>query len=223
MENDNKYNFNIPTSWNDITLKTWQEIQKIYTEKENITIKDILQILIGKSKEEIDQLPASIINKLINNLSFLTQMPTDKMTNEVIINGEKYKVKTETEMRFGEFVDSQDIMQRDKHNYAALFAVICRKEDEEYNDDFIEKKFEERVKIFEDAKVTDIYPVISFFFQSLTLSPNIIHRYTDKMKEAGIRLVDSIENSQNCGDGKKLYTKSQMKKLHKLKEYLKSI
>lgn len=211
---------NIPTCWEDIKLEDWMKIQELYYNTDNIEFKDIIQIFV---EDDIKSIPVSIVNALTQRMSFFKDNLKNEPSNEIVIDDIRYRINIEEEMKFGEFVDSQDVLQQSRTNYAAVLAILCRKVGEEYNDDFIENEYEKRVELFKSQPITKIYPLIGFFLLQWTKSENILVRYTERLKEAAINAVNNIETSANDGDGRKRFTKFQMKKLLKLKEYLKSI
>ena len=53
----------------------------------------------------------------------------------------------------GEFVDVEGLIKDDKYNYAALLGILCRKDKEIYDDDFIADKLDDRIKMFEELSI----------------------------------------------------------------------
>lgn len=217
------YKFSIPTSWDDITLLQFQDICRMYNGAKP-TMLDFISYFTQKPKDELEQYPTPIIMELTKQLSYLDKDITKvSPNNEVDIDGDIYRINKEEVMKFKEFVDSQTVMQNDSRNYAMLLAILCRKEGEIYDDDFISMKLNERVRMFENTKINKVTPLISFFLSSLLISRMDMEQFSNNLKEQVTRLLDNIESSARNGDGRKRFSKSQMKRLQTLKKRLSSI
>ena len=221
---DSHFEINFPTSWEKITLKQYQEIETLYDDDKNPTMLDVLGVISDKSTKELKELPVDVFEEaVLPKMQFLFEKPKeDEPTNKIIIDGETYFVNFMEKMKTGEFVDSQMILQKDKHNYAMLLGILCRKQGETYDDDFIANVLPDRIKMFEQQPVTDILPIIGFFLQLwTTLSlPSLLSL---KVEEAIDLLASDIDSSPKHGLGKKLSTMWQKRKLRKLKERLSHI
>ena len=206
----------IPSSWDEITLKQWQEINKYYKEKESsVDIREILHILTNKTIDEINELPMEFLETILDKLSFLHEEPKQKEpTNKIIIDGEIYQVNIQNKLKTGEYVAADTIIKQDPDNLAAILAIICRKEDEKYDSKFENEVLPERVKMFEEESVTEILPIISFFLQCYMLS-NLPSQLFSKVEEVLNLTQQSIDSSQKIGVFKRCYLNWQMKKLKK--------
>ena len=83
-----------PVSWDEITLKTFQEIERYYdNEEKKFDVRDILTIVTEKDEDYINSLPFELTEIILDKLSFLEKAPTVKEpTNSIVIDGEKYSV-----------------------------------------------------------------------------------------------------------------------------------
>ena len=209
--------WSVPTSWTEITLGKYQEIENYYSDKEgNFNPAEVLHILCDKSVDEVNALPLAFIEKLIQPLSFLTESPeTIEPTNKIEIDGETYSVHTEKTLKFGEYVATDNIIRANSHNYAALLAVICRKEGEVFDSHFEQEIYDDRVKLFEKQPVFNIFPIIAFFLTSWGVIEGILQVYSE-VKEQADQLVKSIESSPNLGAIKKRYLKWRVNRILKL-------
>lgn len=224
-EKEKSINFeiNFPTSWEEITLKQYQDIEALYEENENASMLDILGVISDKTANDLKKLPFDVFEEtILPKMSFLYEKPKEQEpTNKIVIKGETYFVNFMEKLKTGEFVDSQTVLQKDKHNYAMLLAILCRKEGEIYDDDFIANKLNDRVKMFEQQPITNILPIVSFFlrlWQQYAL-PSLLSL---KVEEAIDQVVQDIKDSHKLGVGRKLYLKWQMKKLKKSLKSIKS-
>lgn len=219
---DVNFEINFPTSWEEITLKQYQDIEALYEEKD-ASMLDILGVISDKTAKELKTLPFDVFEEtILPKLSFLYEKPHQKEpTNKIVIKGETYFVNFMEKMKTGEFVDSQTVLQKDKHNYAMLLAILCRKQGEIYDDDFIANVLPDRVKMFEEQPITEILPIVSFFLQLWT-QLNLPFLLYMKTEEALNQLAQDIKDSRKIGVGRKAFLKWQMKKLRKSLKSIKS-
>ena len=58
----------VPTSWDDITLKTFQEIERYYADTDkNFNVIDVIDILIDKDRDFIMTLPEVFLSHILEN------------------------------------------------------------------------------------------------------------------------------------------------------------
>lgn len=122
----------------------------------------------------------------------------------------------------GEYVAADTALKGDKHNYAAILAVLCRKDGEIYDSKFENEVLEDRIKMWEGAAVTEILPLIGFFFE-LYITLQMPTLLSSKAMEAIDLMRRDIETLQRNGEISKRYMKSAMKKLKKLEKSINSI
>lgn len=214
----------VPTSWDQITLKMYQEIEKLYENKDKrFDVRECLHIFTNKSIDEINALPLEFVDSLLNNLVFLQTKPEEKEPrNWVDINGERYTINTQNKLKVGEYIASDAVLKSDPHNYAAILAVLARKTGEEYDSKFENEVLDDRIKMFEQVPVTDVLALCSFFL-TLYMASVIPSRLSSSIRE-GIDLTRSnIENSAKNGEISRRSMKSLMKKLKKLERSLDNI
>lgn len=227
MDNENVIDFGkwtVPTSWEEITLKQFQEIEKYYSNKDkDFDIREVLHIFTNKTEDEINALPITFTNELMNKLMFLKDKPKDyEPSNFIEIDGVRYGINVMEKLKTGEFVAIDTILKSDQHDYISILAVLCRKNGEIYDSKFEAEVFEERQKLFAKQPVTKIMPLISFFFNLYIVRMTHSQLYSEV--EEGLNLIQqNIDNSENLGVFKRLSLNSQMKKLRKLLKSNKSI
>ena len=210
---------NLPTKWEELTLKQFQEIEKYYSEHEGeFKITDIIHIMCGKSVDEINAMPLEFLDIISDKLEFMTT-PMEKAvpTKEVEVNGEKYVIHTEEQLKVGEYVAADTILKNDSHNYAALMAILCRKEGEVYDSKFENEEMMKRVEMWEKVPVMKVMGIISFFLTCYTLSvtPTLL---SSEVEEEINRIRKRIEISVQNGGTSKRSMKSAMKKLDRLQQ-----
>ena len=154
------FKFNLPEKWDDITLQKFIELQSLYKDEHKPTYIEIISVLSNISEQELREYPALVIDKVMDNLKFLSEPITKESLNTIDIDGERYIINYMEELKFGEFVDVQTVLDADKDNFPAILSIICRKEGEIYNDEYIAKLQPKRMEMFAKQPVTKVYPII---------------------------------------------------------------
>ena len=216
--------WNTPKSWDEMDLKTFGKIQEYYSDKDKeFDIRDVLSILCNKTEDEINELPIEFAEKLMEQFKWITEKPNSgKPTNKVEIDGVEYKVNTQEKLKVGEYVAVDTILKNDKHNYAALMAILCRKEGEKYDSHYENEVLPQRIGMWEKVSVTKVLPVIGFFLSSWLISENNTQLYS-KAEEALNLIAENIETSRRNGHLSVLSTISLKRKLKKLRKSMKAI
>ena len=219
MQNDS-YNFgdwNVPTSWDDITLKKFQEINKYYSDKDKeFDVREIIHIMTDKTIDEVNELPAEFLQIIMEKLSFLQVEPEQQEpSNKIEINNEIYQINFMEKLKTGEYVSVDNILKADKNDYASILAILCRKEGEIYDSKFEAELFEQRKKLFEEQPITKVLPIIGFFLNLYILSVTPSQLYSQVEEELN-RIQKSIKTSTEIGVFKKHCLNWRMKKLKKL-------
>lgn len=213
--------YNIPSKWEDVTLKQFQQILNLQDKNDNLAI---LAIMLGKTKEEVQQLPSKVLTLFYKNLSFFKNEVKVEADNKLTINNELYIINDKDNMKVGEYADFNEILQYDRNNYAYMLAILCRKEGEIYDDKYIAEKLEQRRIMFENIPVTEALKTVNFFFQkyiSLGMNTEI---YSEALKVEVENLL--AENIKSLSKNGRFFRPSNLRaiiKLRKLKKRIKSI
>ena len=214
----------VPEKWEDVSLKTYQEIERFYEDKDkDFDVREVLHIFTNKPVDEINALPIEFLEEIMSKMVFLQERPEDrKPTNTVEINGERYTMHTENKLKVGEYVAADTAMKGDKHNYAAILAILCRKDGEIYDSKFENEVLEDRIRMWEEVPVTEILPLIGFFLQ-LYITLQMPTLLSSKVVEAIDHMRQDIENLAKNGELSRRSMKSAMKKLKKLEKSISTI
>ena len=209
----------VPTKWDDITLKQFQELMKIYNQEDK-DILDILSLFTQKSKKELRQMPSEFIETMLVHLQFMNTKLEVEPSSQIDIDGKIYRINYTEKLKFGEFVDVETLIKEDKYNWAGLLAMLCRLEGEVYDDDFIADKLDGRIKMYEELPINKALQLINFFLKlKLRYITYSLRSSTLKEgKEEVESLVQSIRDSLKDGAGTRLnsiYAKIELKKLEK--------
>lgn len=226
-DNDNIIDYGswtVPSSWNDITLGVYSEIERYYDGKEeDFDIRKVLHILTNKTEDEINALPAEFLEKILSNLTFLSTQPeVGEPTNKIKIDGETYVINIMEKLKLGEYVAVDNVIKADKSDYASILAILCRKQGEIYDSKFEAEIFDKRKEMFEKQPVTSILPIIGFFLDLYIMLER--HSQLYSLVEEGINLTQqNIDNLEKIGVFKRLSLNWQMKKLRKSLKSIKRI
>lgn len=212
-------NWTCPRGWHELTLKQFQDIERYYSDKEKqFDVRDVLNIIFNKTIDEINALPISLTERLLNELTWMATQPDyGEPTNELVIDGEKYIVNVKEKLKTGEFITVDTVIKGDEHNYAAILAILCRKEGEAYDARFENEILPSRVEMFEKQPMIETMRVITFFLQLCMILKTTTQLYSTA-EEAVSHVAKSIETSRKNGDlslWSTLLLKRKLKKLRK--------
>lgn len=210
--------WNVPSSWSEVTLKKFQDIQNYYdgiSGETKFDIREVLHILCDKTVDEVNALPSEFLDMILEKLVFLqTQPEQQEPTNKIKINGEVYSIHFENQLKTGEYIAADTVLKNDKNNIALLLAILCRKDGEVYDSKFENEVVPERMKMFEQQPVINILPIAAFFLTLYGQSVMLTQLYS-KVEEAINHTAYSIENSDKIGAFKRLYLKWRITQLRK--------
>ena len=217
----------VPQSWDDLTLGKFQELERLYDgDDENerkFDVRDVLDLMTDRTKDEINELPIEFTDMLLRKMYWLHEQPDfGKPSNKVTIDGVQYTVHNENEMKFGEYVALDTAMKGDKHNYAAMLAILCRKEGEIFDAKFENEILPSRIEFWKNVSVMKVMPIVSFFLELSSMSLQV-SQLSSEIQEGINHILKHIETSKQNGVFSALYTKWQVRKLKKLQKSIKNI
>ena len=162
---DKKYE--VPTDWKDITLKWWcglyniinqytkldDEVNEIEQEHSEVQVlkmnRDIFMFLTNINENDIKELEVESVNNAVETVSELLQKYEPRGLDRFEFDGETYFFPKEFLKRntFGDYIESthlESTIKMMKHGRFDVLpeqmAILCRKIDEEYDDDAIPSK-----------------------------------------------------------------------------------
>ena len=217
----------VPQSWDDLTLGKFQELERLYDgdddKERKFDVRDVLDLMTDRTKDEINELPIEFTDSLLRKMYWLHEQPDfGKPSNKVTIDGVQYTVHNENEMKFGEYVALDTAMKGDKHNYAAMLAILCRKEGELFDAKFENEILPSRIEFWKNVSVMKVMPIVSFFLELSSMSLQV-SQLSSEIQEGINHILKHIETSKRNGVFSALYTKWQVRKLKKLQKSIKNI
>ena len=215
----------VPQSWDDLTLGKFQELERLYDgdEERKFDVRDVLDLMTDRTKDEINELPIEFTDSLLRKMYWLHEQPDfGKPSNKITIDGVQYTVHNENEMKFGEYVALDTALKGDKHNYAAMLAILCRKEGEIFDAKFENEILPSRIEFWKNVSVMKVMPIVSFFLELSSMSLQV-SQLSSEIQEGINHILKHIETSKQNGVFSALYTKWQVRKLKKLQKSIKNI
>lgn len=217
---------NVPTNWDEITLGTYQKLQEYYKslkDDEPIDTIKFIALLSNYSEDEVLLLPVAFVNNIVLKLDFLKKIPNPNVSNKITISGETYYLLNMDEMKFGEFTDVNMSIKNNPNDYASILAILCRKPNEIYDQEFINKRFEERKKLFESISVNQALSVLGFFLKYYEQYRIPSEDCINQLRQEVELYATSIENSLKNGAYRGHFTFFAKRKLKKYQKLLKQI
>lgn len=216
----------VPSSWDELTLGKFQELERFYDGDENerkFDVRDVLDLMTDRTKDEINELPIEFTDSLLRKMYWLHEQPDfGKPSNKITIDGVQYTVHNENEMKFGEYVALDTALKGDKHNYAAMLAILCRKDGEIFDAKFENEILPSRIEFWKNVSVMKVMPIVSFFLELSSMSLQV-SQLSLEIQEGINHILKHIETSKQNGVFSALYTRWQMRKLKKLQKSIKNI
>jgi len=217
---------NVPTNWDEITLGTYQKLQEYYKslkDDEPIDTIKFIALLSNYTEDEVLLLPVAFVNNIVLKLDFLKKIPNPNVSNKINISEETYYLLNMDEMKFGEFTDVNMSIKNNPNDYASILAILCRKPNEIYDQEFINKRFEERKKLFESISVNQALSVLGFFLKYYEQYRIPSEDCINQLRQEVELYATSIENSLKNGAYRGLSTFFAKRKLKKYQKLLKQI
>ena len=217
----------VPSSWDELTLGKFQELERFYEGEEDkerkFDVRDVLDLMTDRTRDEINELPIEFTDSLLRKMYWLHEQPDfGKPSNKITIDGETYTVHNENEMKFGEYVALDTALKGDKHNYAAMLAILCRKDGEIFDAKFENEILPSRIEFWKNVSVMKVMPIVSFFLELSSMSLQV-SQLSLEIQEGINHILKHIETSKQNGVFSALYTKWQVRKLKKLQKSIKNI
>ena len=227
MEKINLGQYHVAESWEDVTLLQWQNYVRNASSNEDnsVDIISTLETFSDIPRSIINQMPTDLFERVIGRLKWIKETPDQTPSQRVEINGETYTINVMEKLKVKEYLDLNTVIENDKFNYSMIFAILCRKQGEEYDEEFIADKLPERLEMFEQMNCVDGMKLIAFFLtcwvELETRSRNSLVVQT--LKADAIELARNIRNLQKPGVFFTVLHLPQIIKLRKLERYLEKI
>ena len=191
--------YKVAEKWEDVTLLQWQNYVRNASSKEDnsVDIISTLETFSDIQRSIINQIHTDLFESVIERLKWIKETPDQTPSQSVEINGETYMINVMEKLKVKEYLDLNTVIENDKFNYSMIFAILCRKQGEEYDEEFIADKLPDRLEMFEQMNCVDGMKLIAFFLtcwvELETRSRNSL--VVQAIKEDAQKLVKSIRSS----------------------------
>lgn len=199
MDKINLGQYHVAEKWEDVTLLQWQDYVRKASDKEDnsVDIISTLETFSDIPRSVINQMPTDLFESVIGRLKWITEQPEQTPSQSVEISGETYTINVMEKLKVKEYLDLNTVIENDKFNYAMIFSILCRKQGEEYDEEFIADKLPDRLEMFEQMNCVDAMKLLAFFLicwvELETRSRNCLVAQT--IKADAIELVRNIRSS----------------------------
>lgn len=219
--------YKVAEKWEDVTLLQWQNYVRNASNKEDnsVDIISTLETFSDIPRSVINQMPTDLFESVIGRLKWITEQPDQTPSQSVEISGETYTINVMEKLKVKEYLDLNTVIENDKFNYSMIFAILCRKQGEEYDEEFIADKLPDRLEMFEQMNCVSGMKLIAFFLtcwvELETRSRNSL--VVQAIKEDAQKLVKSIRSLLKPMDYITPSRVRQILTLRKLEKSLKNI
>lgn len=205
----NNKKYEIPTSWDDVTLKMQMQVSTISHQEKYVKTLGLLGGYTGIPVEELKSAKVNDLERVMKHLTFLSKEISDKPVMEFDYKGNHYTIPpTIIEQQFQDYVAIQTAIAEYGDNQwlvtPYILAVMCKRNNEESIDDF---DIRERAKEFNDIPVTIANGIAGFFLNSslgyksiMMLSSPEVQRETVQSKIEELNLLLSQLKKQRGGN-----------------------
>lgn len=227
MEKINLGQYHVAESWDDVTLLQWQNYVRNASSKEDnsVDIISTLETFSDIPRSVINQMPTDLFESVIGRLKWIKEQPDQTPSQSVVIDGDTYMINVMEKLKVKEYLDLNTVIENDKFNYSMIFAILCRKQGEEYDEEFIADKLPDRLEMFEQMNCVSAMKLINFFLTCFieleTRSQNSL--VVRAIKADAISLAKSIRSSLTRGVCTTVLHLPLIIKLRKLEKSIKKI
>lgn len=169
-----KSNINYKKTWDDISLKQFNQINDILQAYDKYTIFNLIDIIYG-----VDSTNLPLNEALQYNIDFL-KSPINKpiLKEHYIINGRKYSSNIKlTEVSAGQFLDFQNYSREKDPSFEKLLSVFFIPDGHVYNDGY---NIQEVMDDLQDLPIPVVYEAAFFFKTQFQIFVNSFLRYFSK-------------------------------------------
>lgn len=172
----------VPTSWEDVSIKQFIEIAKVPElgfDEWDSQLK-VLEILTGVSDSVYYDMPLVELKLILNKTSFINSKPEYKgIKHRIKLAGQRYQINYEPKsLTYGEYVDLQEYIKdgtnKNLHKIIAIYLhpvnIFGRKVKKYYKKNHagqlvqtLESRERNANLIYEHMKMSDVWPMTSFF------------------------------------------------------------
>ena len=125
-----------------------------------------------------------------------------------MFQGETYMVNYQSKLKTGEYVATDAVIKSDAHNYAAILAILCRKENEAYDSKYENEVLPSRVEMWEKQPITKVMPIVNFFlnlFMTFAATPEKVEKINASYVNDFFQMLSYIIEEQQADEAEEKF------------------
>lgn len=181
----------------------------------NLTDKDLIECFTELNMEQIEMLPSEFYASILSNFAFVAEELKADPKKELYVGMDKFIVNDKETLKVKEYEDVTMILNNDPYDYPSLLAILLRKVkgrktdnatglswlvNEDYNSEFANKIFDARREMWARMPITEVFPIIKFFFLKTMLSETALQRYSTIQDHQLRDIAEHISSLQEATD-----------------------
>jgi hypothetical protein len=185
-----EHNFNVPTGWDEVTVKTAASLSAIKrTDRTEVDIMvEIISLLANIDTDLIYMLTSEQFAQVIEIVKFTTEEINGDLADSVMVDGEEYFLKKDfSQLTMGEIISIDTILGQSQNNIAPsmakLLCIFLRKKKENGNIESFKNSFMERESLFEQVIISDVHNLFLFFLDGKNSSQNNMKDYSESQNQ----------------------------------------
>ena len=177
-----KITINVPTNWNDITIKKYQKFLKASKNADEI---EMLSVLCNVSVNVIKKMKVKDRKMIVEKMNtFINKKPSEELQNIIEFKGKEYGfIPNFSKLTTGEFVDLESYMKDSNeslhHIMSILYRPIVKRQGKFYNIESYNPNLETAEK-FLDLPMTFVLSAFNFFFHLGKSLLGVMSNYSKK-------------------------------------------
>jgi hypothetical protein len=177
-----KITINVPTNWNDITIKKYQKFLEVSKKADEI---EMLSILCDVSVKVIKKMKVKDRRMIIEKMNtFINKKPSEELQNIIEFKGKEYGfIPNFSKLTTGEFVDLESYMKNSNESLhyimSILYRPIVKRQGKFYNIEPYNPNLETAER-FLDLPMTCVLSAFNFFFHLGKNLLEIMNNYSRK-------------------------------------------
>ena len=188
-----KVSIEIPTTWNDISIKMYNKFQRLKKRKGKLEEQEfniqVICIICDIKRDILERMEFKDINKIAKELRFLmSSLPnTDELQKKVEWNGKKYGfIPNLSEITMGEYIDIEEYCKEAHNNIHKIMSILYRPIEKESSTRYKIESYSPSEEIEESFLEFPILPsmsALSFFFRLGKKLPIASFRYSRRERQ----------------------------------------
>lgn len=215
----------VPESYDELTFSQLCDMNRLKRKNklQDFNIFEHLEVLTGKKRKEIENLPYEFLESIMIRMTFLkTEPPKVEPKPYIEVDGERYIANIEEKLTVAEYASIDTVIRADEDDLVSIIAVLFRLPGEKYDEEFELTKYEQRKEMFGKLSCLKVLPAIAFFLKYWGALEMVSQLCSQSVQQID-NIVENIKNYRNSSDSRKLSWMQRMVILRNLKKLRRKI